>query len=229
MTVRRTAGRRPKGESLTRDAVVRAAIEILDESGERGLTFRALADHLRTGPGAIYWHVANREELLDLACDAVLSESEPVEVPVDGDELDAIRALALPLFDTLDAHPWIGAHLPRSSGVPSALRTLDRIGTLLASFGVPADRQFLVATAIFTYVLGTAAQMTRNALAAVPSHTRDDWLTELSARYQAADPHAYPFLRRIATEIRTHDDREQFVTGLDLLLAGIRAEVRSGT
>jgi len=37
---------------------------MLDVAGESGLTFRALAAELRTGAGAIYWHVANKSELL---------------------------------------------------------------------------------------------------------------------------------------------------------------------
>ena len=224
MGAQRTSGRRPKGESLTREAVVREAVRILDESGERGLTVRALAERLRTGAGSIYWHVNNRDALLDLACDTILSECESGEADADGDELDAIRSLALSLFDTLDRHPWIGLHLPRSTGVPSAMRLLDRIGTLLASYGVPADRQFFVATAIFTYVLGVAAQMTRSALTVAATHTRDEWLAERSARLAELDPQIYPFLHGVAAQLRTHDDREQFVTGLDLLLAGIRSQ-----
>lgn len=223
MTVQRTAGRRPKSASLTREAVVRAAIAILDESGEPGLTFRVLAERLHSGSGAIYWHVANRGELLDLACDAMLAQPGAVAPPASGDELDAIRALALSLFDTLDRHPWIGAHLPSSPGLPSALRVLDRIGGLLRSFGVPAERQFYVATAIFTYVLGVAAQMTRNAQTAAPEQTQDEWLAEQSKRWAQLDPEVYPFLHSTAAEFRTHDDREQFTAGLDLLLTGIRA------
>ncbi|SER92485.1 Tetracyclin repressor, C-terminal all-alpha domain [Propionibacterium cyclohexanicum] len=221
MTSPRTAGRRPKDNSLTRDAVVAAAIAILDEAGSPGLTFRTLAERLHSGSGAIHWHVANRQELLDLACDAVLAESD---IPAGaGDELDAIRDLALSLFDTLDRHPWIGAHLPHSPGLSSRLRALDRIGGLLRSFGVPADRQFYVATAIFTYVLGVAAQMSRNAQIAAQGKTQDEWLTEQSQRWAQLDPDAYPFLRTAAPDLREHDDREQFATGLDLLLTGIRS------
>ncbi|MFT4306766.1 MAG: TetR/AcrR family transcriptional regulator C-terminal domain-containing protein [Microbacterium sp.] len=224
MSAQRSAGRRPKDVSLTREAVVAAAIGILDESGEPGLTFRLLAERLRSGSGAIHWHVANRDELLDFACDAILAEVETAAAPKAGDELDAIRMLALSLFDTLDRHPWIGAHLPGSPGLPNKLRVLDRIGGLLRSFGVPAARQFSVATAIFTYVLGVAAQMTRNAQAAAPERTRDEWLAEQSTRWAELAPETYPFLHAAAPKLREHDDREQFTTGLDLLLTGIRAE-----
>src|SRR3954470_15595882 len=53
-TRKRPAERRE--DALSRERIVGAAIELLDVMGEGGLTFRALAAHLKTGPGAIYWH-----------------------------------------------------------------------------------------------------------------------------------------------------------------------------
>lgn len=228
MSTQRAAGRRPKDSSLTRTAVVEAAIDILDTSGESGLTFRVLADRLHSGSGAIYWHVANRNQLLDLACDAILApvESEAPQLS-KGDELDAIRTLALSLFDTLDRHPWIGIHLPSSPGLPSALRLLERIGESVRSFGVPAERQFYVATAVFTYVLAVAAQMTRNAQTAGAAHTQDEWLAEQATQWAQLDPQTHPFLHGAAADLRDHDDREQFIVGLDLLLAGIQPAART--
>ena len=53
--------------SLTRDTIIDAAISLLDTAGESGLTFRALAARLATGAGAIYWHIANKDELFTAA------------------------------------------------------------------------------------------------------------------------------------------------------------------
>jgi len=58
-----------RADALSKERIVEAAIEILDASGERALTFRALAAHLATGSGAIYWHVADKNELLAAATD----------------------------------------------------------------------------------------------------------------------------------------------------------------
>ncbi|WP_229889525.1 TetR family transcriptional regulator, partial [Streptomyces mirabilis] len=54
-----TRTRRPerREEPLSRQRIVEAAIGLLDTAGEGALTFRALAERLATGPGAIYWHV----------------------------------------------------------------------------------------------------------------------------------------------------------------------------
>ena len=67
--------------------------------------------------GAIYWHVANKSELLVAATDAVLTgAAEPGVAPED-----AIRAVALGVYDAVEAHPWVGAQLSRRrpSGRPS--------------------------------------------------------------------------------------------------------------
>ena len=60
-------------DALSKERIVAAAIEILDTEGEAALTFRALAARLATGSGAIYWHVANKDELLAAATDGVIS------------------------------------------------------------------------------------------------------------------------------------------------------------
>ncbi|WP_159064468.1 helix-turn-helix domain-containing protein, partial [Streptomyces olivochromogenes] len=70
-----TRTRRPqrREEPLSRRSIVEAAIGLLDTAGEGALTFRALAERLATGPGAIYWHVTGKDELLNAATDAVIT------------------------------------------------------------------------------------------------------------------------------------------------------------
>src|SRR5512142_2964988 len=60
-------------EALSRERIVAAAIDILDDGGEGALTVRALAARLATGSGAIYWHVADKNELLAAAADEVIA------------------------------------------------------------------------------------------------------------------------------------------------------------
>jgi hypothetical protein len=43
----------------------------------------------------------------------------------------------------------------------------------------------------------------------------------VAARWAQADPAQYPFVHQVATQLREHDDREQFLAGIDLILAGI--------
>ena len=50
---------------LSRDTVVRAALELLDEVGLADLTLRGVAERLGVQAPALYWHVRNRQDLID--------------------------------------------------------------------------------------------------------------------------------------------------------------------
>src|SRR3954466_2359936 len=149
-------------DALSRERIVAAAVELLDVAGEGGLTFRALAAHLSTGPGAIYWHVANKDELLVAATDAVLTPAMAPDAAQDTPE-NAFRAVALGVFDAIDAHPWIGTQLARAPAQPAMLRIFERIGRQVQALGVPAPAQFTAASALLNYILGVGGQNAANA------------------------------------------------------------------
>lgn len=102
-------------DALSKERIVEAAIEILDDEGEAALTFRALSARLATGSGAIYWHVANKSELLAAATDDVIAR-----VTTEGTESatprEAIRIITLGVFDAIDAHPWSAPNSLASRG-----------------------------------------------------------------------------------------------------------------
>jgi AcrR family transcriptional regulator len=195
---------------LSRAHIVDAAVHMLDVAGEGGLTFRALAAELRTGAGAIYWHVPNKSELLVAATEAVLGEAVAAEA--------GIREVALGLYDAVEAHPWVGAQLSRLPSQKATLRVFERLGRQLQALDVPAAEQFDAASALLNYILGVTAQ---NAAMAgqVPAGT--DRTAFLEAVAADLDPDEFPFTRTVASQLRDHDDREQFLAGIDLIMAGI--------
>lgn len=201
-----------RSDALTRERVVAAAVELLDAGGEAGLTFRALAAHLATGPGALYGHVADKDDLLAAAADAVLAR-----VTTSGDgPAAAVRAAALGLFDAIDAHPWVAAPLQREPWRPAMARLWEALGAPLVDLGVPEAALFDCASALVGYVLGVAGQNAANARRA-DGRDRASFLGGLADRW-AADEGS--FLRRVAPQLRDHDDRQQFLAGVDLVLAG---------
>ncbi len=104
-------------EALSRDVIVTAATEILDAEGEDALTLRALTVRLATGYGAIYHHVTDRNDLLAAATDHVIAGIAG-DLAADAGPKQALRAVALGLFDAIDAHPWVGAQLNREPWRP---------------------------------------------------------------------------------------------------------------
>jgi AcrR family transcriptional regulator len=207
-------------DALSKERIVDAAIEILDAEGESALTFRALAARLATGAGAIYWYVADKNDLLAATTNDVIARVM-TEVVSDGESREAIRAIALGVFDAIDAHPWVGAQLSREPWQSAVLQIFEGMGGQLQSLGVPEAAQFDCASALVNYVLGLAGQYAAGARLLPPETDRSAFLANVAARWARLDPAQYPFMRQMATRLREHDDREQFLAGIDLILTGI--------
>jgi AcrR family transcriptional regulator len=207
-------------ESLSRERIIEAAIELLDSTGESGLTFRALSERLATGPGAIYWHIANKSDLLIAACDAIISRM--VEIPLDtGTPEGAIRSLALGVFDAMDEHPWVGSTFTLSPGQLPIVRIVERIGQQVRVMGVPDEELWATVSALMSYILGVAGQNAANRqLARTRGINRADFLDAVSAAWLQLDPDDYPFAHSLAGPMRTHDDRVDFLAGIDIILRG---------
>jgi AcrR family transcriptional regulator len=209
-----------RADALSKERIVEAATEILDADGENALTFRALAARLATGAGAIYWHVASKNELLAAATDNVIA-GVMTGVASGAEPQEAIRAIALGVFDAIDAHPWVGAQLSREPWQSAVLRIFEGTGGQLQALGVPGRAQFDCASALVNYVLGLAGQYAAAARLLAPATDRSAFLATVAAQWTQLDPAQYPFMRQVATQLREHDDREQFLAGIDLILAGI--------
>ncbi|SEC25351.1 Tetracyclin repressor, C-terminal all-alpha domain [Amycolatopsis tolypomycina] len=207
-----------RADGLSKEVIVQAAAAILDDGGEAALTFRALTARLSTGYGAIYHHVANKSDLLAAATDAVIARVM-ADAVVEDEPREALRTVSLGLFDAIDAHPWVGAQLSREPWRPALLEVYERIGGLLVALDVPEQALFDAAGALVNYVLGVAGQNAANAR--LLATDRSAFLGDVAAQWAALDPERYPFVHRAATQLREHDDREQFLAGVDIFLAGI--------
>ena len=215
----RTTPRRE--DTLSRDRIIEQSIALLDSGGESGLTFRALAERLATGPGAIYWHIANKSDLLTSACDAIVARTMSAPRTASA-PTEIIRALALGIFDAIDAHPWVGSALTRAPGQLPMVRILEGIGQQVRALGTPDEAQWTVASALLSYILGVSGQNAANTHVALErGWDRSTVLQALSATWLQLDPNEFPFTRSVARQLSDHDDRADFLAGIDLILSGI--------
>jgi AcrR family transcriptional regulator len=216
----RTQRTERRTDALSKERIVEAAIAILDAGGESALTFRALTARLATGAGAIYHHVASKDELLAAVTGDVIAQV--TARPVSGTEpREAIRATALGVFDVIDAHPWVGTQLSREPWQPAVLQIFESFGGQLPELGVPQRAQFDCASALLNYVLGLAGQYAAGARLIPPDTDRSAFLAAVAAQWAQLDPAQYPFVHHAAAQLPGHDDREQFLAGIDLIVAGI--------
>ena len=82
---------------------------------------------------------------------------------------------------------------------------------------------------LVNYILGVAGQNANNARALAESKMdRSAFLAAVAAHWARLDPARHPSLRKAEAHLREHDDREQFLAGIDLILAGIETVNRVG-
>lgn len=219
MTIKGTKSR-SRVVALSRAQIVHAAVEMLDEIGAEDFTIRALSIRLSTGAGAIYHYVANKRELLTAATDEVI-----VSVLADASHdrpVSRVREVLLGIFAAIADHPWLGFQLASAPWQPAVLRVLERIGSELAGVGVSTGAQFYSASVLVHHILGVANQLGAAAELPLSRGTRPDFMTSaLADLVQGDDFTNYPFLKRNAENLVGHDDRSQFLAGVEIILAGI--------
>jgi AcrR family transcriptional regulator len=136
--------------------VVDAATAILDNYGIADLTMRRLGRELNVSPGALYWHFANKQQLLGAVADRIL---EPVD-DVAADWQDRLVGICRRLRDALLSHTD-GAELVSASfaaGRSEAMsRIVARLGDAAGNAGVDGAHTELAARTVVYYVLGFTA------------------------------------------------------------------------
>src|SRR5215510_205346 len=91
-----------RAAALSREEIVRAALNVADAEGPDAINMRRIARELHSGTMSLYWHIRSKEELLDLMIDAIIGEPEVPEP--SGDWRADLRAIARSTRDTLHRH-----------------------------------------------------------------------------------------------------------------------------
>ena len=136
--------------ALTRTQIVDAAYGLLAKHGLAGLTMRRLAQSLGVQPGAPYYHVASKQELLVDVAERILRKGE-ISADEPGRAALEMRAALLPIRDSADVISFANAFRPEAL-VP--FRALERL------FGsrLPPQQAAWAARTLIHYVLGFVAQ-----------------------------------------------------------------------
>ena len=98
----RTAATATKSD-LSRAAIVERALTVMDAEGPDAVTIRRIAQEFGVTPMALYWHVANKDELLAAMGDALLADVAPP--PATGPWHAQLRGVVEALIAGLSEHP----------------------------------------------------------------------------------------------------------------------------
>ncbi|MGN2637553.1 TetR/AcrR family transcriptional regulator [Nocardia takedensis] len=145
--------RRPKAAGLSREQIVAAAIELLDAEGLAALSMRKLGARLDAGATSLYWHVATKDDLLELALDEFWGTLELGDPTVPWREF--VTAFAHELRRGLVAHPWAASLVGQLPSMgPKALRLTDRLHRAFMAAGFTGTDVALASGTVLCFVLG---------------------------------------------------------------------------
>jgi AcrR family transcriptional regulator len=150
---------------LSRERVLRAAVAIADEGGLDSLTMRRLAEALDAEAMSLYYHVANKDEVLDGIVDAVAAEINDaagrIDLPTKGaDWKKAARARILSAREVLLRHRWApGLFETRTNPSPAILQYYDALLGLMRDGGFSYDLAHHAMHALGSRALGFSQEL----------------------------------------------------------------------
>jgi AcrR family transcriptional regulator len=220
--------------SLSRDQIVRAAVELLDAEGAAGLSMRRLGAKLDAGATSLYWHVANKDDLLELVVDEVMGE---IYVPEAGDTgwRTGITILADATRTMLLRHSWmIGLLGARPTIGPNAMRNGDRTVALLSAAGFEGFELSYVSSMINAYAIGsTTIQSAIRTTLKNSGRTATDLIAEVEPYLEQIGPeHPHYDEWRRANSVDPADPErvlnDGYSFGLERLLDGLERWLAAG-
>ena len=154
-------------ETLSREQIVTAALDLLDAEGLEGMNMRALGKRLNSAATAVYWHVGSRESLIALAADRAWAEVHLPD-PAEVGWRTAASQMAASEYAMLIRHPWlVQAFGSYQLYGPGKARHDDHSIAVYEAAGFVGAEADKATSAVFTFVLGNAL-----GLAATTSFTR---------------------------------------------------------
>ena len=207
---------------LTRERVLRGAVELADREGIDAVSMRRLGQSLGVEAMALYRHVRDKEAILDGLVEEVVGEIE-LPAPGSGDWRASMRDLALASRTVMLRHPWAPAVIVSRPQVgPATLRHIDTVLGILAGGGFTLEVAHHALHVLGSRVFGFTQDPFNDT-----ADVRPDPATQVAqARALAA---VYPNVGELAMAA-THDgalggcdDDFEFRFGLDLILDGLDA------
>jgi AcrR family transcriptional regulator len=217
---RRDSGRRR--DPITQEAIVEAAIRVLDSEGLDGLSMRRVGEELDTGAASLYWHVGSKDGLLDLIFDRVIGEQE-VPDPEPERWREQVKEVARTMRATILRHrDIVRLSIGRIAMGPNALRYSERLLAILRAGGVPDELAVAGHQLMFSVVNGFTMDETGGNGDSPADRPPADEAAAMARDYIASLPRAsFPNLVDLADHFALSDDDQRFELLLDVFVEGL--------
>lgn len=203
---------------LTVVRVVQAAAELADDEGLEALSMARVAERLGYTPMALYRHVRNKDELLQLMFDVAVGAPPTVGSPAHEGWRPGLERWSRELLAVLQRHPWM-LQIPISGPpiTPGRLAWLDRGLAALAETGLSEDEKAAVTLLLNGHVFWWG-RLARDFDA---SGTDQDPSASGALLSSLVDAERFPALRRALDAGFLDDETDDFAWGLDRILDGV--------
>lgn len=221
---RRSAPRAP----LTRDAIVEAALRVLDAEGMEALSMRRVGNELGAGAASLYWHVRNKDELFQLIVDRVTGEATVPE-PDPSHWQEQLRAFAMQMRAVLNSHRDVArlslGRIP--SGSTLALYT-EWLFTLLKPVGIPERVIAYLGDFFGLYVGAYTFEESLGVASPTGENLPPEQIIAMFRDYMMSLPEErFPHTRAAANFMFVGGPDERFEFGVDLAIRGLETYANS--
>jgi AcrR family transcriptional regulator len=223
--------RSARGAPLSRDAIVEAALRVVDREGLEATSMRRVAEELGTAPSALYWHVRNKHQLLQLVLDRVVGEIELP--PRDRENWQAqLKALAREMRRVLSSHGDIArVTIGAIPAGPNILVVVEWMHALLREAGLPDRTVALFGDLAGLYVGAYAFEESLGLASPTGEDLPPEQMLAMLGEYWASLPQdRFPHTLALGDLLFEGGPDERFEFGLDVLIRGLeslRAEAAS--
>jgi AcrR family transcriptional regulator len=220
-SARRVTAGRPR--TLSIEAIVNAAIEVLDDGGVAGLSMRSVALRLGTGAASLYAYVSGKDELLELIFDELVG-TVPLPTPDSKRWREQLTAMMTDMQRVLVSHR--DAALAGMGRVPTsakALAGMETVAAIMAAGGLTPSVIALGSDQMFLYVCAFAFEQGLYFNSDRSPDEMAQYFASVHQFFREVPADRYPTIASLASEMTSHDSDERFAFGLDILLSGFEA------
>jgi AcrR family transcriptional regulator len=209
---------------LTRDAILEAALRVLEREGMDGLSMRRVAEELGTGAASLYWHVRNKDELLQLVFER-LSAEVVLPPPDPSCWQEQLRELGRQLRAVAhQRRDFARLSLGRIPAGPTLVRFAEWLYELLTPIGIPDRVIAYVGDLMSLYVGAYTFEESLGPMSPTGEALSPEQIGEMFRDYLRSLPaDQFPHVHRAAGDLFGGDADERFEFGLDVIIKGIEA------
>jgi AcrR family transcriptional regulator len=209
----------PAKSPLSKEAVLDAGLRVLRAKGIDGVTMRAVAAELDTGPASLYVYVANRQDLLDEMFDQVTGQVDLGEEPDSERWREQLEGLLTRILEVLEQHHGIArvplANVPTG---PNSVRVAERVIALLRAGGVEDRSIAWFIDIVFLFINATAYKTSIYVEEGVDEQRLDE---DIRQGFGRLDPNAFPNMFSMMHLLTSGSGDERFTFGLRLMIEGL--------